>query len=231
MSSRDRTDAERALQRWPSRSLEQLFDDLSLLGRRWREGEDVRVPRVTVLLRSGRELTGFVLDVYGDRNGGRTVLLRSPAAAQPAGVDVTHVPWATVDAVTVHDVASWDKPPADAPPPPTREELVSRAAAASEALAEKVGTPIAFELELGDDDVALEPLDWLLRLARTTLLEVAARPAAADALRGRVKQVRLALGIQPLTAFVDGALVITTPAAWNKRTTADSLKRELEALL
>lgn len=231
MSFRDRTDAERALQRWPSRNLEQLFEDLAELGHRWKEGDEVRVPRVTLFLRSGREVTGFVLDVYGDRAGGRTVLIRSPAAAHPAGVDVTHVPWATLDAVTVHDVAAWDRPPADAPPPPTREELLARAASATEALAEKVGTPIAFELELGDDEAALEPLGWLLRLAQRVLLEVAAAPASADALRGRVKAVKLALGIQPLTSFADGSLIITTPSAWNKRATAQSLRRELEALL
>lgn len=231
MSTRDRTEAERALQRWPSRNLEQLFDDLSHLGRRWKDGEAVRVPRVTVHLRSGRELVGFVLDVHGDRNGGRTVLLRSPAAAHPSGVDVTHVPWANVDALTVHDVAAWDKPPADAPPPPTREELLARAAAASEALAQKVGTPIAFELELGDDQALLEPLDWLLALARAALLDVASTPSVAGAIRGRVKRVRLAVGIQPLTAFADGGLLITTPVAWNKRATAEALHRELEGLL
>jgi hypothetical protein len=231
VTHRDRTEAERSLQRWPSRSLEQLFDDLAQLGRRWREGEELRVPRVTVLLRSGLELTGFVLDVHGDRAGGRTVLVRSPAAAHPSGVDVTHVPWATIDALTVHDIASWDKPPADAPPPPTKEELLNRASLASEAIAEKVGTPIAIELELGDDDAALEPLDWLLRQVRAALLDVASTPSSADAMRGRVKQVRLTVGIQPLTAFADGALVITTPLSWNKRASPDGLRRELAALL
>lgn len=231
MTTRERPEAERALQRWPSRNLEQLFDDLSQLARRWKDGEDVRVPKVTVLLRSGREVSGFVLDVHGDRSGGRTVLLRSQAAAHPSGGDVTHVPWAVVDAVTVHDVGTWDKPPADAPPPPTRDELHSRAEAAAEALAEKVGTPIAFELALGDDDAHLEPLDWLLRLARATLLDVAKDLSKADALRGRVKRVRLAVGIQPLTAFADGALVITTPLAWNKRATPEALRAELSALL
>lgn len=232
VSLHERTDAERALRAWPLRPLDQLLDELALLGQRWKRGEPVRLPRVTVHLRSGRELSGWVLDVHLDRLGSRTVLLRSLGPQGVAEVDVAHVPGASVEAVVVHDLVALDRPPEHGAGAPTRDDVHRHLLAAQETLAAAVGTPLEIELALTDADDDLEPLDWLLQHATEVLAAIARRDAlAAGALRGRVQTLRLAVGMQPLTAFADGVLSITTPASWNRRTDRDSLTRELEALL
>jgi hypothetical protein len=223
----DRTDGERALKAWPSRNLEQLVDDLSLLGRRWRAGEPVRVPRVTVWLRSGATAVGEVVDLHQDRSGTRTLVLRVQTG-EPAQVDVLHLSWAALDAVTVHDLATLDKPPEALAASPTRAQLERRAADVTEALAQKVGTPIAFVLEATEH---LEPLDWLLRQVEEVLLELAQDQRFADAMRGRVRQIKLGLSVNAGLVFADGVLTFTTPTGWNKRTTREALERELRALL
>ncbi len=223
----DRTDGERALKAWPSRNLEQLVDDLAQLGRRWRAGEPVRVPKVTVWLRSGATVTGEVVDLHQDRSGTRTLVLRQHTG-EPAQVDVLHLAWPALDALTVHDLGTLDKPPETLAASPTRAQLERHAADVTEALAQKVGTPIAFVLEPAEQ---VEPLDWLLRQVEEVLLELTQDQRFADAMRGRVRQLKLGLSVNAGLVFADGVLTFTTPTAWNKRTSREALERELRALL
>jgi hypothetical protein len=223
----DRSDGERALKAWPSRNLEQLIDDLAHLGRRWKSGEPVRVPRVTLWLRSGATAQGLVMDLHQDRSGTRTVIVRSQTN-EPTEVDVVHLPWAVIDAITVHDLAAFDKPPDALLTSTTKLQLERHLANVSEALAQKVGTPIELVAQAADQ---LEPLEWLLTQVEEVLLELTTDQRFADGMRGRVRRITLALGVNSGLAFADGALTITTPTAWNKRTGRESLERELRALL
>jgi hypothetical protein len=111
----------------------------------------------------------------------------------------------------------------------SRSELERRAANVSESIAQRIGTPIALTWDEPADD-ELEPLAWLLAMVEDVVLELAEDHLFADAMRGRVKRLRLGVGL-PHLVFSDGVLTITTPAAWNDRATRASLKRELEALL
>ncbi len=223
----DRSDGERALKAWPSRNLEQLIDDLAHLGRRWRSGEPVRVPRVSVWLRSGATAQGLVMDLHQDRSGTRTLILRSQTN-EPTEVDVIHLPWSVIDGVTVHDLAAFDKPPDALLTSTTKLQLERRLANVSEALAQKVGTPIELVIEATEP---LEPLDWLLTQIEEVLLELTSDRRFADAMRGRVRRIKLGLGVNSGLVFADGTLTFTTPTAWNKRTGRESLERELRALL
>lgn len=230
--SNERSEPERALKSWPSRNLEQLLDDLGALGLRWKAGEPVRLPNVTVHLRSGRDVPGWVLDLHADRHGARTLILRSLGDHHAAQLDVAHIPFGAIEAVTVQDIVSLDKPPGDVVEAVTRTELQQRLVDAYEAIAQAVGTPIELELEDGEDNARNEPLDWLLKHVRRAIVEVAAEdPRSADSLRGKVKKLRLATGLHHHLVFADGVLIFTTPIAWNSRSTFDSLKRELAALL
>lgn len=229
----DRSELERVLKTWPSRNLEQLLDDLSHLGRRWRSGEPVRLPRVTVTLRSGTQFVGEVLDLHQDRSGTRTVLVHLTGRGPhlPSELDVAHLPWSAIDAVTVHDVGSLARPPdALIRSVSSKEELLRRAANVTEAVAQKVGTPIPIVFD-GLSEENLEPLGWLLGLLEDVALELAERPDFADAMRGRVKGVHLGVGRHAHLVFSDGVLTLSTPMAWNDRASPQSLKSELEALL
>lgn len=222
----EKPDVAKTLKSWPSRNLEQLVEDLSALGGRFRQGEAVRLPRVSVWLRSGQALSGRVIDLHHDRSGTRTLLLQTGAHDT---VDVAHVPWASIEAVTVHDLESIDRAP-DTGSKTTREQLSQHLANVSEALAQKVGAPIDIEMYPSSDE-ELEPLDWLLNLSEEVLLDLVQDQRIADGLRGRVKKIRLSTGIAGTLVFADGVLSFSTPIAWNKRTSRESLKRELEALL
>jgi hypothetical protein len=219
-------DVAKTLKSWPSRNLEQLVDDLSVLGGRFRLGDAVRLPRVTIWLRSGQTLAGRVLELHHDRNGTRTLLLQTTAQDT---VDVAHIPWSVIEAVTVHDVEAIDRPP-EPQKSVTREQLSQRVANVSEALAQKVGTPIDIEM-FPSSDAELEPLSWLLTMAEEVLLDVVHDQRIAASLRGRVKKIRLGTGIAGTLVFADGILSFSTPIAWNKRTSRESLRRELEAML
>lgn len=232
MGLNERTESERALKSWPSRNLEQLLEDLAALGVRWKAGEPVRLPQVVFHLRSGRDLPGWVLDLHADRHGGRTVLVRSTGDHHAAQLDIAHVPLGNVEALTVQDIVSLDKPPGDVIEAPTRVELQRRLVEAYEIVAQKVGTPIELEIEDGEDSARNEPLDWLLKLVQRAIVELTTeQPRAADALRGKVKKIRLSVGLHHHLVFADGTLHVTTPSAWNSRSPYESVKRELAALL
>jgi hypothetical protein len=174
-----------------------------------------------------------VLDLHRDRSGTRTLLLRSLGTQPhlPAELDVAHVPWSAIEAVTVHDVASLGLPPDPAPGDAlTRAELERRASALKEVLAQRVGTPIDLVFEATDDD-ALEPLGWLLGMVEQVLLELLGHEPFANSMRGRVKRLKLGVGLHAHLVFADGVLTINTPAEWNERATPEALTRELEALL
>lgn len=208
-----------------------MLEELADLGRRWREGENLRLPRVTLHLASGRELSGIVLDMGSDPMTDPSVLLHTPGPnpGQPDW-DVAHVTFPAIQAVTVHDVPSQGRPPEGAPPPPSRLEVKRHVAALESALAaqlEGVRVTVAWE----EDPEALRGLDDLVAALNAVLGDLLRDPDGVSALRAKVKQLQLGVAAEPKVSLSEGVLLVFTAQAHPRRMTRDQLREEIEAVL
>ncbi|HSP80620.1 MAG TPA: hypothetical protein VLQ93_18970, partial [Myxococcaceae bacterium] len=98
---------EKALKELEARTLDELLTRLAELQPLRAKGEPVRLPRVTLHLRSGRELQGFLLELREDPRGGRSVVLHALSAdARRAEPDAIFVRPESIEAITVHDLSS-----------------------------------------------------------------------------------------------------------------------------
>jgi hypothetical protein len=218
-------DGERVLRELTARHPERLLEELAELARRIRAGEALRRPRVTLHLRSARDLSGFVLDV-GHEGGMASVLLHTPPEW-----NVAHVPMGSLEAVTVHDVLGLSRPPADAPPAPSRLELRRRLAGAEAQLAVQVGAPIVFTLPEALEEVDLEPLGALVPIVTQVLEDIARDEMGRSSFVARVKRVQLTVGTEPHVTLVGDALTVMTVSPHSKRLAAPGLQRAIEAAL
>lgn len=219
------SDGEKVLRELTARHPDRLLEELGDLARRIRAGEALRRPRVTLHLASARDFSGFVLDV-GHENGQPTVLLHTPP-----DWNVAHVPMRSIEAITVHDVLGLSRPPADAPPAPSRLELKRRLTGAESQIAVQVGAPIAFTLPELLEEEHLEPLGALLPALSEALDNVARGENGRLSLQAKVKRVQLAVGEQPHVTLVGDALTVMTVTAHVKRLAPKLLERAIEAAL
>ncbi len=211
------------------RSPVRLLEELGHLSDRVAGGEPLRRPRVTLYLRSGRELSGLVLRV---RHQGQlpVVLIHLPGGGRTPEFDVAHVPLDSVEAVVVHDVVSLDRPPDSAPSPPGKLELRRRLTAWETSFHTQLGTLIPIDLpELHDADV--EPLDSLMKQAQQVFDAMAKESLGREALREKVERIRLAVGSLPAVTLNQRTLLITTVHAFPRRMTVASLQAAIEAVL
>ncbi len=219
------TDGEKILRELTARAPERLLEELGELARRIRAGEALRRPRVTLHMASARDLSGFVLDVGHEANQ-LTVLLHTPP-----DWNVAHVPMKGIEAVTVHDVVGLSRPPADAPPAPSRLELKRRLAGAESHLQVQVGAPISFTLPETLEEGDLEPLGALVSALSEALGEVTRGENVRMSLIAKVKRVQLAVGEQPHVTLVGDALTVMTVSAHARRLAPKMLERAIEAAL
>lgn len=84
-------------------SCEKVLAECAERTRKTLQGTPTRQIRVTVHLKSGKELQGYPLAVGEARE---TVLIKLERPG--GGADVAHVPFNSVEAVTVHDAGAMD---------------------------------------------------------------------------------------------------------------------------
>jgi hypothetical protein len=225
-----------ALRQLPAKGVETVLEELGALRRREKAGEALRIPLVTLHLRTGRDLQGFVLDVVEHRpSSSRLVLLHQPGSdPRRPEYDATYLAASSIEAVTVHDAVSLSKAPADAPAPPSRLELKRQLAALQAELRERLGTPIEVDAQWDsapDEGEGQRTLADLVSLAGDELRGLAKEALGRDALKANVQRIRLNVGKTPGVAVSNGTLAIATTASWPDRMTRDNLKRLLETAL
>jgi hypothetical protein len=219
------SDGEKVLRELQAKRPERVLEELGELARRTRAGETLRRPRVTLHLKSARDLSGFVLDV--GRDGGEAhVLLHTPPEW-----NVAHVSMAHIEAVTVHDVLGLSRPPGDSPPAPSRLELKRRLAGAESSLAVQIGAPISIGLPEELEEDHLEPLGALLPVLTEVLECVARDELGRRSLQAKVKRVQLNVGVEPHVTLVGDALTVMTVTAHARRLPLPTLQRAVEAAL
>jgi len=225
----------KALKGLPARTLEELLTRLADLGVLHAKGDPVKLPRVTLHLRSGRELQGFLLEQREDSRVGKTLVLHALSGdGRRPEPDALFVRPESVEAVTVHDLPSLYQPQQGGPPPPTRLELRRKLSERQAALATALGTPLEVQVDwerLPAEPEALAALDTLATRAFGVLEELCRELMALESLRANVRQVHLSVGSASQVLREGQRLLLITsvfPTGWLSR---EALQQALEKVL
>lgn len=222
------TDWEQALAAFEPRPMDQLFEELVAVARRWKRGEAVLRPLVTVHLHSGRDVVGAVLDVFEPRmGGGRTLLLSRRGQGRGPETDVLLVPVGHVEAVTLHELPRASAAPSNEPPSPL--QLKRKAKAVSEQVTAVLGSAFTVEVGGAADDAALLALSHALDALGPVLQGICGDTLGRDSLRGAVNRVLVSTAGAASVTLNNGQLQVR--AAPDKRLTAEALKPQVEVLL
>jgi hypothetical protein len=226
---------EKALKGLEARTVEELLSRLAELQPSRARGEPVRLPRVTLHLRSGSELQGFLLELREDSRGGRSVVLQALSAdARRAEPDAIFVRPDSIEALTVHDLPSLSQPPRDLPPPPTKLELRRKLAQRRDALAAALGSPLELEVDwdrLPAEPEALGALDALGSRAFGVLEELSRESLGLEALRTHVRTLRLAVGSAAQVLREQQSLLLVTTVGAASWMSKEALRGAIEKVL
>ncbi|HEX4622083.1 MAG TPA: hypothetical protein VH208_11000 [Myxococcaceae bacterium] len=226
------TDGERALTELPAQSVGRLLESLVRLRERRDAGEKIRVPYVTLHLRSGRDVSGFVLKLGTSPGPDVNVLLHAPGNdGRAPDYDALYAPVSAIEAITVHDVPRLSTASADAGPAPSRLEVRGRIKELSDALSTALGTTIA--CALGDDVPEGEPM----RAVNDTAIDasellrgLAGEEAGLQALKDRLQSIQFSSSAQPTVELAAGRLTVTAAANALQRMSKQHLKAAIERL-
>ncbi|MFP2907863.1 hypothetical protein ACLESD_23010, partial [Pyxidicoccus sp. 3LFB2] len=105
-----------------------LYAVLRIAGRE-QAGIPLVLPRVTLSLRSGRTVSGFVREMLEDRREGRAVLLYSPAERGMPYDEATLIPVGVIETLSILDMPAFGALQRDAVPVPSLLQLRRQLAA------------------------------------------------------------------------------------------------------
>lgn len=200
-------------------SFESLVVTLADFGRRMKRGESVTLPHVGLLIRSGRELVGSVVDLHEGRHGAMTVFLQ--CATSRFETELIAVPFASIDAISFKDLPPVQATVAKEPPTPM---ALSRKA---KALADKYAG-LTIDIERGADDAALLGLGKALDALESVLSGVGVDDLGRESL-AQVRRIQLRIGPALEVIRGDGELAVVVPS--KDGTSTAELKPRVEAVL
>lgn len=223
----------RALLELEPRSVDRVLDDLVTLRRRAVEGQSVRVPLVTFHMKSGRDLSGWIIERAPGSDGALLVHAAGPNPHHPHD-DAIYLHPSSVEALTVHAAGGLSMEPPRTEPPPSRLALNRRSATVAEILSEKLGRPIAVAIKWEHVPEGGEPL-WgisdMLEHAAAAISEIAADEMGRAAL-DEIATLELRAGDRPAVALTVGKLVVAGPLTGPEhRLDRPALKQAIEAAL
>jgi hypothetical protein len=217
------------------KKVDELLSELAALRRREKGGEAVRVPFVTLHLRTGRNFTGRVIKLADDKRGGQTVLfqdtgldLRSPR------YDVVHFASTLVEAITVHDAHTLETPPSSVlrGPTPSKLELKRKIVALEQDLSGRMeGASLSIEImwdTVPDSEDALVVVQDLVGETEHVLRDLLADPMGLEAIRQKLRKVAIQVGAHASSKMTGTTLTLVTSASWNDRLSKDVLRSGLE---
>lgn len=240
MGSRD--EVQRALDALPAKTVRTMLNELVTLRTRRKKGESVTVPLVTFHLKSGRDVTGWVLD--GDLESTTpSLLVQVPGDLRNPANDVAYLDPGTVEALTVLAAESSVKEisfgrvaVAPGETAPGKLEIQRRLKALSEEVTEKAGKKISLDVAwegIPDTGDARLLLQGLLDDVGSVLQEISTTGMGKEALAAKVKKVWIGDGPQPTLGIQSGTLVVTANFARGTegRMIRGAIRVELEKLL
>jgi hypothetical protein len=223
---------ERALVDLPAQSVGRLLESLARLRERRDAGEKIRVPHVTLHLRSGRDVSGFVLKLGTSPGPDVNVLMHAPGSdPRSPDYDAVYVPAASIEAVTVHNAPRQATSPADAGPAPSRLQVKRKVQELADGLSKALGSPVT--CTLSDDVSEGEPLrgvEEMLADLSDVLYTLAAEELGARALRERLRAVLLTSSAHPAVDASAQLLTVTAAASPVQRMSKEQLKAAIERM-
>ncbi|WP_211194321.1 hypothetical protein [Pyxidicoccus fallax] len=199
-----------------------LYAVLRLAGRQ-QAGIPLLLPRVTLSLRSGRAVSGFVKEMLEDRHEGRSVLLYSPRENGIPYDEATLIPVGIIETLSILDVPAFGTLQRDAAAVPSvlqlRRQLAqmeSRVRAATEA---SIALGLASGVNASSAD-ELRALGFLAERTREVLEALVKDDLGRAALREKVKRIHLRTDKHASVTLTDGTLEVVTgrlPVDWYTR--------------
>ncbi|MCP3135950.1 hypothetical protein [Pyxidicoccus xibeiensis] len=199
-----------------------LHAALSMAGRQ-EAGIPLVLPRLTLSLRSGRAVSGFVKDILEDRREGRAVLLYQPRESDTPYDDAVIIPVGTIETVTVHDVPAFGALKRDAVPVPSLLQLKRQLAALEARVRAATETALVVGLAPGINAGSADELRALAFLAERTreVLDALVKDdVGRAALREKVKRIHLRTDRHPAVSLTEGTLELVNgrrPLDWYPR--------------
>jgi hypothetical protein len=206
--------SDRQLATWVAHDLETHLDQLAVAARQWRDGTGERSV-VTIHLASGQRHTGQVLELVRS-----TLVLQSLPQRGTMDVNVTVIPLARIEALTVHVARLFVESMASPEAATSMLDLKRRVKALTDVLATRVGRAVTIDLGTGELGL-LAPLFEALKL---TLDRVCADELGRTSLAERVRRIELRIG-SPGVSLANGTLAVTGPLA------VERLRDALDAVL
>jgi antitoxin component of MazEF toxin-antitoxin module len=195
---------QRALHKVAAKSLDALIEQLLELKRTRGDGQ---LPRVTLHLASGRQVSGWLLDAQG----GQLLLHAAGEDPRQAGDDALYLPRAALEAITVHDAGALALQLDAERPPPSRLDLKRRAAELSAQVSQVVGEPVTFEIAwdaVMESGPPLRALEDLMLECADSLTAIGGDPLGRGALRERLRKVCFVEGPRAAAAMEGGTLIV-----------------------
>ena len=171
-----------AFLRLPGRPVRELLEDLAKIQERQLDGEDVQIPRVTLHMPAGRDVSGWIVRLIHDEDGEALLLQRSSTQMSQPSLDAFYVDPRLVEAITVHDMASALAEPSAR----TRLGTEKRADTLAKRLAQTLGQPLRFEIQWTSEKPAeteLRTLSELVVDAHAALRRLAETSDGREALK------------------------------------------------
>lgn len=201
---------------------EGALDAVLHIAGRQQAGIPLAIPRVTLYLRSGRAVSGFVKGLLEDRNEGRSVLLYVPAEGGILYEEAAIIPMDVIETLSL-DVSSFGTLQRDAVAVPSLLHLRRQLATMEARVRTATESSIVLGLAPGVDATSAEELRALGFLAERTR-EVLEALLKADlgraALREEVKRIHLRTDKVRAVTCRDGTLELVTvrrPVDWYTR--------------
>lgn len=186
-------------------------------------GIPVELPRITLLLRSGREVTGVLRELLEDRRESRAVLVWVQRRRGMLSDDLVIVPVANIEAITVHDAPAFGALRRDAAPAPSLLDLRRQLAGLETWLRAQLETQVSVGLGADVQTASakdLRALGFLANHAREVLEALITDETGKAALREEIQRIHLGVAYHKNVSVTGNTLELTTgrrPVDWYTR--------------
>ena len=228
------TDPLAAFLSWNIKGVNATLEALTRMAWRQKAGIPLRLPRMTLMMRSGRSVGGLLREVLEDRQEGRVLLIHVPPESGSPSSEVVLVPVSTVEAIAVHDVSDFGSLRRDAPPTPSPLQLRRRLAALETRLRGQTETALTVALAPRSEPLTapeLRALGFLADRAHEVLEALGADKIGRAALREKVQRILLDVADRSDVKVADHTLTLSVgrrPVNWSTRS---ELEQALQSAL
>lgn len=221
--SGNREDPLAAFLEWKAYGVDATMQVLQRFFWRQQAGIPVVLPRMTLLLRSGRGVTGILREILEDRRDGRVALVYVPRESGMPYEDLVLVPVGTIEAISVHDAPAFGALRRDAPPTPSLLQLRRRLATLETKLRGLMENSVSVGLGAAVQATSpqeLRALGFLAERAHEVLEALAKDKVGKAALREKVQRIQLSVAERANVALTGNTLELTSgrrPLDWQTR--------------